>query len=106
MDSGLLKYKITLQKPITAKNPYGSMQDVQYADYKTVNANMLDIGGNKMIANFELFTSKICQFVIRYREDIDETFRVKYKDKFYTINNIKDSPIYKESITLTCALQQ
>lgn len=105
MDAGLLKFKITLQSPIIADNQYGSMQDVQYADYKTISAQIIDIGGNKMIANFELFTSRICQFVIRYRTDFDETFRIKYDNKFYTINNIKQNE-YHKALTITAALQE
>jgi head-tail adaptor len=105
MDSGLLKHKITLQKPTITSNDFGTVQDIAYTDYKTVSARMIDIGGNKTIQNFELFASKLLQFEIRYRTDFDETYRIKHSGRYYSILNIKEAE-YKKTLTITAELQQ
>jgi SPP1 family predicted phage head-tail adaptor len=105
MNTNILKYRIMLQSPVVTANPYGSKQVVNYVNYLEILAGMEVIGGNKAIQNFELFTSQILQFKIRYRQDFDCTFRIKFEDKFYSILNIKPQG-WKDSLVITAELQQ
>lgn len=105
MDTGLLKYRITIKKPVLSGNTFGTDQDVKYTPYITIYARKIDVGGNKTIQNFELFTSQIVQFEIRYRTDINETYQIICNGKTYTIVNIKESE-YKKALTITADLLQ
>jgi SPP1 family predicted phage head-tail adaptor len=105
MDAGKMKYRITLQKPTVVSDAYGSKQDTTYVDYVTVFANKIDVGGNKMIANFELFTSKLFQFEIRYRTDVDETYRILHEGQYYEILSIKEKE-YRKTLVFTVNLLQ
>ncbi|HLO60953.1 MAG TPA: phage head closure protein [Bacteroidales bacterium] len=87
MTANDLKYKITLQKPEYSASDYSTNQKVTFADYKNIRAGITWIGGNKSIQNYELFTSSVLQFKIRYRTDIDETFQIKFREREYTITS-------------------
>jgi head-tail adaptor len=105
MKAGLLRHKITLQKPTLTGNAYGTNQDITFTDFKTLPAYVTYIGGNKNINNYEMFASQSVQFQIRYRKDFDETHRIVFNQKFYSILNIKEVG-FKDSIVITAELQQ
>lgn len=85
MNSAVLKSKILFLKPNVTSNKYGDKQDVTYSDYKEILAGVTNVGGNKNTDNMEFFLSDIIQLQIRYRTDIDESYRLRYKDKIYEI---------------------
>jgi head-tail adaptor len=100
------KWKITLQSPVKVDSEYGTAQTVTYVDsIIDIYAKKVDIGGNKTMVNYELFTSNILQFDLRYRTDFDESYRVKYNNRYYEIINIKEKEFHSV-ITITCNLCQ
>jgi head-tail adaptor len=104
MISSELKYRITLQAPVQLTNEYGSKQSTEYVDtIISIWAGIKYIGGNKNILNYEMFASQILQFKIRSRSDFDESYRVKYKDKFYQIISINQ---YDDNTIITSELLQ
>lgn len=101
------KYKITLEEPVYSSNDYSDKQIVEYTGRSIAMwARKIDIGGNKTIQNYELFHSQSLQFEIRYRSDVDETWRVKFNNKYYQITAPFKSTEYKRNIVITCELLQ
>jgi SPP1 family predicted phage head-tail adaptor len=105
MNSSELKWKITLQAPVQVDSGYGTKQSIDYTDSFTTWANKIDIGGNKSIQNFEMFTSSIVQFEIRFRTDFDETYRIVHNGRYYEIANIKEKE-YHRTLVITADLLQ
>jgi head-tail adaptor len=105
MDAGQLKYRITLRQPTVVGNDFGTKQDTTYVDYVTIYAKLVDVGGNKTVLNYELFTSHICQFEVRYRTDFDETYQIRFNNRLYQILSIKEKE-FKKTMVITADLLQ
>jgi head-tail adaptor len=105
MRAGLLRHIITLRQPQDAASETGSGGNQTYTDFATVPAAVQYIGGNKAIQNYELFVSTIIQFQIQYRQDINEYFEIRFGNKLYGIDNIKEVG-YKDSLIITAELKQ
>jgi len=86
MDPGELRNRITLQKKKEATGPVLPLDE--YEDYKTIWAKASYLTGRTLYAARAANVKTDVEFIIRYRTDIDETMRVKYKGKTYEIDAI------------------
>jgi SPP1 family predicted phage head-tail adaptor len=107
MISSELVYRITLQKPVQVNDEFGSKQNITWEDaIVDIWAGIKFIGGNTRIQNYELFTSQIVQFNIRYRDDFDSSYRIVCKGKYYQIMNVDPYAARKENTVITANLLQ
>lgn len=86
IDPGRLRHRITMQKK---KDPEGPMQPLdEYEDYITVWAEARFLRGRNFYAARAGNVKTDVEFIIRGRNDLDETMRVVYNGKTYEIEGI------------------
>jgi SPP1 family predicted phage head-tail adaptor len=86
MNPGRLKDKITLQKKLETVGPVQLLDE--YEDYKTIWAETRYLTGRNFYAARAANVKVDVEFIIRHRNDLDETMRIKFKDKLYNIEGV------------------
>jgi SPP1 family predicted phage head-tail adaptor len=88
MEAGKLTERITIQRPYTVRDVYGSTT----TDWADVVANLPAavnyISGNREIDNEEIFHGRITTFSIRWRGTVNEEMRILWGDLKYRILSI------------------
>lgn len=100
MISGLLKHKIQLEKYITTIDSIGLENNSWVSTGKTIYASMSD----EIISNSEgdkMNIETIITFIIRYKDNVDYSYRIKYKNEYYKILTIKEIP-RRKSLVIKC----
>ena len=88
MRAGGLKYQIELYKPERRDSGYSSGTTIWYERARATRADILFHKGAIVKEGREYLPSYSVEFRIRNYHDVQETWRVKYKDKFYNIEAI------------------
>jgi len=86
MEPGRLRNRITLQKKSENTGPVQPLDD--YEDYITIWAEARFLTGRNLYAARAANVRTDIEFIIRYRNDIDTTMRVKYDGKIFNIEAI------------------
>lgn len=95
-----LRDRITFQIP---SEPVGGVQDLDaYKDYKTTWCEARFLRGRNFYTARASNVKTDVEFIIRHREDIDESMRVAYKGRNYEIEGIIQMDSYKGFMTLNC----
>lgn len=81
-----LRAKIQIQKKVDSEGPFLPLDE--YEDYIKIWAEPRFLKGRNFYAARASNIKTDVEFIIRYREDIDETMRVVYKGKNYEIEGI------------------
>lgn len=102
MIAGNLRYKIEILTPSKTKGEYGAEKEI-FVNYMTLRAAKKELSGTKGMDNNEIFNSYKIEFTIYYRKGINETMRIRYNDRDYKINFIKEIG-YKEGLTIDTEL--
>ena len=77
---------ITFQKKVEPDGPFNPLED--YEDYISVWAESRWLRGRNFYTARAANVKTDVEFIIRYREDLDENMRVVYKGKNYEIEGI------------------
>lgn len=77
---------ITFQKKIEATGPILPLD--KYEDHDSLWAESRYLRGKNLYAAKAANVKTEVEWKIRYREDLDETMRIKYNNKFYDIEGI------------------
>lgn len=77
---------ITFQKKAEQIGPFPPLDD--YEDYVSIWAESRFLRGRNFYAARAANVKTDVEWKIRYREDLDETMRVKFNGKFYEIEGI------------------
>jgi SPP1 family predicted phage head-tail adaptor len=91
MRAGLLRDKITIQKPTTSKNEYGSTE-ITWADVYNTRAQVAYQNGYKKTGANEIYNIDKIYFTIRSNMTIENTYRILFKDKKFKIDFVKINP--------------
>lgn len=86
MNPGRLRNRITFQHKIEPEGPFPPLDE--YEDYVSIWAESRWLRGRNLYAARAANVKTDVEFVIRYREDLDEKMRIKHNDKFYEIEGI------------------
>ena len=81
-----LRKRITLQKKVEPEGPFQPLDE--YEDYITLWAEPRFLRGRNFYTARAANVKTDVEFVIRHREDLDETMRIKFNNKFYEIEGI------------------
>lgn len=86
MNPGKLRDRITFQKKVEPDGPFQPLDE--YEDYISLWSEARFLRGRNFYAARAANIKTDVEFVIRYREDLEETMRVVYKGKNYEIEGI------------------
>lgn len=82
--AGKLRQRITLQKPVTTLNGAGRPVTA-WEDAETVDAGRADVSGREFFLAQAYHAEDVVTWTIRWRDDIDTTWRIVHHDKTYEI---------------------
>lgn len=86
MNPGRLKNRITIQKKVETEGPFKDLN--KFEDYKTIWSEAKFLKGRNFYAARAANIKTDVEFIIRYREDIDETMRIIFNIRKYEIESI------------------
>ncbi|EJO5348305.1 phage head closure protein [Clostridium botulinum] len=87
MDIGDLKHRVTFQRFTTVVNDNG-FEEETWQDYKTVWASVSNLYGREYFEAAAIQEEKTVKFTIRFIKEIDESMRIKFREKQYNITSI------------------
>lgn len=87
MKAGDLKHPILLQKPQMTTDAKGN-RITSWVDQASVMASMADVSGRDLYAALANQAEDTVTFGIRYRDDIDESWRILWGGQVYTIRQV------------------
>ena len=99
--AGDLRHKITLQKPMTAVGEH-SRRTTSYTDVTTVYAAKSDVSGREFYQAHAVNAEDIVTYTIRWRDDIDTTWRVKQGTAVYNILEVNHLGYMRDYLRLKC----
>jgi len=102
MRAGLLRESIIIQRPTNTKDEFGAIVTT-WSNHVTTRARVINGTGNATTQNNELWHSYNKTFVIRIYHDVEETDRIMYGGKLYSISSI-DKDIDQQQKTITAQL--
>jgi len=82
-NSGLLRHKITFLKASGERT--GGLPTQEWTEYVTVWAGIETQKGKRLFESAAVQMQDIKKFSIRYRNDVDDTMRIRHKGKDYDI---------------------
>lgn len=88
MEAGKLTERITIQRPETVRDVYGSTTTVWTDVVTNLPAAVNYIRGDREIDNEEIFHGRITTFSIRWRGSVNETMQVLWDGLKYRILSI------------------
>lgn len=100
MRAALLDSPIGVYKPKSIVNDYGEELLTYDLEYST-RARVLNSSGNRTYENNEIYFDYRKTFHIRIYHKIDETYRIKYNDKFYRILSIELNKQQQNKVIIT-----
>jgi SPP1 family predicted phage head-tail adaptor len=80
--AGQLRRRVSLQRPTTAQDSYGEPVTT-WVTAATVWASAEPLDGRELFAAQAVHAKLTRRFVVRYREDVDNTWRVLYGGRAY-----------------------
>ena len=86
MNPGNLRDRIIFQNKVEPDGPFLPLDE--YEDHISVWAESRFLRGRNFYAARAANVKTDVEFIIRYREDLDETMRIKFNNKFYNIEGI------------------
>ncbi|NFE94361.1 phage head closure protein [Clostridium botulinum] len=87
MNTGDLKHRVTFQRFTTVVNDNG-FEIEGWQDYKTVWASVSNLYGREYFEVTAIQAEKTVKFTIRFIKEIDESMRIKFREKQYNITSI------------------
>jgi len=103
--AGDLKHPIKLLKPVTTKNEKGK-NITTWQDVATVYAGKADVSGREFYAAQAYHAEDVVTFTIRWRDDIEPTWRLKHHNTHYNILEINHLGYMRDFMRLKCKVVQ
>lgn len=101
MRIGQLKDRVTIQNYVRTPDGYGGYTET-WQDIATVWANIKPLRGREFFQAQQIQSEVTHKITIRYRNDIDETCRVKYNGQIFDIKSIIDIDNRHRFLELMC----
>ena len=99
--AGDLRQVITLQKPVSTIGEH-NRRAIEWVDVATVSAAMAEVSGREFFEAQAYHAEDIVTYTIRWRADIDATWRVKYQETTYNIVEINHLGQMRDYMRLKC----
>lgn len=102
--AGRLRHRVELQAPVHTQNPTTGEVVTTWTKKADVWAAVEPLSAREFIQSATTQSQITTRITIRYRQEIDATWRIVYRGKYYNIHGVladKDSGI--EYITLPCS---
>ena len=101
MRAGRLRHRITLQQPVRTEAADGE-RVVTYVDVVTVSAEVLSPKGRSYLAAREAHAELTTIVTIRYRSDIQPSWRATFGDRVLEVDHIADLQGRRRYLELHC----
>lgn len=89
--AGSLRHRITLQRPVVAVSAYGE-HSTSWEAVADVWADFHPSSVREFIASQQVQSQITARVVIRFRDDVDATWRIAYRGKVYDIAGVLADP--------------
>jgi SPP1 family predicted phage head-tail adaptor len=101
MNPGELRHRITIQKLVNTQDTFGQPVE-QWSDVVTVWASVNPIVGKEFFAA-ETVNSEVSHKIrIRYKQNITPDMRIKFKDRYFSIQSVIDYQERNIELQLMC----
>ena len=97
--SGDLRHPLDLLKPVTGKD---SRRTTNYVKQATVYGAKSDVSGREFFQAHAVNAEDIVTFTIRWRDDIDTTWRVRHHGETYGILEVNHLGYMRDYMRLKC----
>ena len=99
--AGDLRQVITLKKPVTTTGEH-NRRTTTWTDMGTVPAAKADVSGREFFQAHAVNAEDIVTFTIRWRDDIDTTWRVEHGAETYGILEVNHLGYMRDYLRLRC----
>jgi SPP1 family predicted phage head-tail adaptor len=99
MKSGDLRHPVDLLKPVTGTD---SRRTTSYVKQATVYAAKSDVSGREFFQAHAVNAEDIVTFTIRWRDDIDTTWRVQHGSDVYNVLEVNHLGYMLDYLRLKC----
>jgi SPP1 family predicted phage head-tail adaptor len=97
--AGLLRHRVNLQQAVEARNGFGDVIRT-WSTVATVWGSVNPLSGREYLAARQALAETTTRIQIRYRADIDETWRVTWGSHVYDIDVVLADPMHAQHLTL------
>lgn len=105
MRAGTLRHRVTIQSRTETQNSFGETTWT-WADWKTVWAEVVPVGGREFFAAKEVQAQEMIRIRIRYQAGITQKHRVKWTDgetdRYFAIESVIPLREARREIQLMC----
>lgn len=99
--AGDLRHPVELWKPVTTLGEH-NRRSTSFAKQCTVYAAKSDVSGREFFQAHAVNAEDIVTFTIRWRDDIDTTWRVKHHGETYGILEVNHLGYMRDYLRLKC----
>ena len=99
--AGDLRQVVTLIRPDTTVGEH-NRRTTKWTDVATVPAAKSDVSGREFFQAHAVNAEDIVTFTIRWRDDIDETWRVKHGTTVYGVLEVNHLGYMRDCLRLKC----
>ena len=99
--AGDLRHPVTLIRPVTVTGEH-NRRSTTWEDVTTVHAAKQDVSGREFFQAHAVNAEDIVTFTIRWRDDIDTTWRVKHGTTTYGILEVNHLGYMRDYLRLKC----
>ena len=99
--AGDLRQVVTLIKPVTTPGEH-NRRKTEYVDAATVPAAKSDVSGREFFQAHAVNAEDIVTFTIRWRDDIDTTWRVRHGGATYGVLEVNHLGYMRDYLRLKC----
>ena len=101
--AGDLRQAVTLVRPDTTLGDH-NRRTTQWVDAATVPAAKADVSGREFFQAHAVNAEDIVTFTIRWRDDVDETWRVRHGTQVYGILEVNHLGYMRDYMRLKCRI--
>lgn len=101
MKAGDLRHPVELWKPVTTLGEH-DRRSTRFVKQGTVYAAKSDVSGREFFQAHAVNAEDIVTFTIRWRDDIDTTWRVKHGTETYGILEVNHLGYMRDYLRLKC----
>ena len=95
--------RVTIQRPVHTQNEIGGY-DTTWNNYVNVWAEIVARKVDQRFFSEQKVNTKSYTVTIRYRDDIDESMRLVFRDRFFRIKSIVNP--YEEDVLLELSVEE
>lgn len=92
MEAGVLRDRIELWKRVEEQDSTGELLTV-FKLYKKVWAKVTPVSGREFIVGGQEQSKVMARILIRYNEKVDNSYRIKHKNKTYNIEAVLEDNV-------------